>query len=239
MLIIPSIDILDDKLVRLEKGKYEISIVYSEDPFEVAERFASYGFNLLHLVDLTGSRSGKINIFDLIIRFSQELKLKINFGGGIRSVEDVELLFGYNVNKIVIGSLSVIEKPLFEKIISRFGVSNIICAIDSSYENLKVRGWTDQTYITIQDHIAYCQGFGIDTFLCTDIERDGMLYGPNLNLYKKLAEQFPDIQVIASGGVSSIEDVKELKSIGLYAVVIGKAIYENKIDLKELAELAR
>ncbi len=239
MLIIPSLDILDGKLVRLEKGKYEISKVYSEDPFEVAERFASYGFNLLHLVDLTGSRFGIIHIFDLIIRISLKLKLKINFGGGIRSLEDVELLFGYDVNKIVIGSLSVTNKPLFEKIISSFGGENIICAIDSSNENLKVRGWTEQTNITIQDHISYCTGLGISTFLCTDIERDGMLNGPNLNLYKNLSEQFPEVQIIASGGVSSIEDVKELKSTGLYAVVIGKAIYENKIDLKELAELAR
>lgn len=239
MLIIPALDILDGKLVRLEKGKYESCKVYSDNPFELAEQFSSYGFDLLHIVDLSGSKNGRICSLDLITKIIDKLKIRIQFGGGIRTLLGAELLFNSGVNKIVIGSISVSDKLEFEKIIKYYGTENIICAIDSYNENIRIKGWTQKTGITIYQHINYCIGLGTNTFLCTDIEHDGMLDGPNINLYKKLITQFPSTQIIASGGVSCVDDIKKLKSIGVYGLVTGKAIYENKIELKELAELAR
>jgi phosphoribosylformimino-5-aminoimidazole carboxamide ribotide isomerase len=239
MKIIPAIDILNGSLVRLEKGNFTTSKVYSADPFKVAEEFSNYGFDQLHIVDLSGSRDGRVSTMELLSRIIYKLNLKVQFGGGIRKSEDAEELFNCGVDKIILGSISVTDKPEFENIIVNYGAAKIICAVDSQKEMLKVKGWTEETGISIYEHISYCKEMGINTFLCTDIERDGMLIGPNFNLYEKLNKKFPDIQIIASGGVSSINDLIKLNSSGIYGVVTGKAIYENKINLKELAELAR
>ena len=239
MLIIPAIDILDGKLVRLEKGDYQTPKVYSDNPFEVAKQFADHGFRLMHIVDLSGSKDGRINTIELLQKIKSELNVKIEFGGGIRSLDDVSKLIDCGVDKIVIGSISITNTNEFEKIVEEVGSKKIVAAIDSDEGLLKVKGWTEQTNITIANHISYCFSINVYTFLCTDIKKDGMLTGPNINLYKNLMDEFPMAQIIASGGVSKIEDVKELKEQNLYAVVIGKAIYENKINLKELAELAR
>lgn len=238
MIIIPAIDILDGKLVRLEKGIYQSHKVYSENPFEIAKQFASHKFDLIHIVDLSGSKDGRINSIDLLKRIKSELKIKIQFGGGIRSLDDALRLVDNGIDKLVIGSISVTNKNEFEKIILHIGSKKIISAIDTENEIIKIKGWTESTDINIYDHLDYCLSKDVETFLCTDINRDGMLTGPNLELYHKLMKQFPDAKIIASGGVSRIEDVQELKSQELYAVVIGKAIYENKIQLKELTELA-
>ena len=239
MLIIPAIDILDGKLVRLEKGDYQTHKVYSDNPFEVAEQFANHGFGLIHIVDLSGSKDGRINTVGLLKKIKSELNVKIEFGGGIRLLDDVKKLVDSGVDKVVIGSISITNKNEFEKIVKEIGSEKIIAAIDSDEGLIKVKGWTEQTNVTIENHIDYCLSLNVDTFLCTDIKKDGMLTGPNINLYKDLMDKFPSTKIIASGGVSRIEDVKELKEQNLYAVVIGKAIYENKINLKELAKLAR
>ena len=236
MIIIPAIDILDGKLVRLEKGIYQSHKVYSENPFGIAKQFADYKFDLIHIVDLSGSKDGKINSIELLKRIKSELKIKIQFGGGIRSLDDALRLVDSGIDKIVIGSISVANKNEFEKIIRHIGSKKIISAIDTENEIIKIKGWTENTDINIFDHINYCLSIGVDTFLCTDIKRDGMLTGSNLKLYHKLMKKFPEAKIIASGGVCRIEDVQELKSQELYAVVIGKAIYENKNQLKELAE---
>jgi phosphoribosylformimino-5-aminoimidazole carboxamide ribotide isomerase len=238
MLIIPAIDILDGKLVRLEKGDYQTQKIYSDNPFEVAKQFAEHGFDLIHIVDLSGSKDGRINSSELLKKIKYDLNVKIEFGGGIRLLDDVIKLIDCGVDKIVIGSISITNKNEFRKIVKEIGSEKIVAAIDSVDGLIKVKGWTEQTNITIENHVDYCLSLNVNTFLCTDIKKDGMLTGPNINLYKNLMVEFPSTKIIASGGVSRIKDVKELKKQNLYAVVIGKAIYENKINLKELAKLA-
>ncbi len=225
MLIIPAIDILDGKLVRLEKGNYNSGKVYSDDPFSVASIFDEIGFDLIHIVDLSGSKEGKIQTIDLLKKIKSNLKIKIQFGGGIRSADDVKLLLEIQVDFLVIGSLSIINPEEYEK-------------IDSKNELVRIKGWTQNSQISVYDHIEFCFSKGTTKFLCTDITKDGMLSGPNLSLYKKIKELFPQINLIASGGISSLSDVLELKEINIYGAVIGKAIYENKIDLKELKKIA-
>jgi phosphoribosylformimino-5-aminoimidazole carboxamide ribotide isomerase len=238
MLIIPALDILDGKLVRLEKGNYQSNKVYSDNPIEVAEQFVEHGFGLIHVIDLLGSKDGKISTMHLLWRIKSQLKVKIQFGGGIRSLDDVKLLMDCGLDKIIIGSISVTNKTEFEKIIQYAGPEKIIISIDTNNELIKVKGWTEQTGISIQDHINYCISLNLKTFLCTDINKDGMLTGPNILLYRNLMNQFPSVDIIASGGVSKLKDVEELKLQKLYAVVIGKAIYENKIKLMELSKIA-
>jgi phosphoribosylformimino-5-aminoimidazole carboxamide ribotide isomerase len=239
MLIIPAIDILKGKLVRLEKGDYKTNKVYSDNPFGVAQQFANQGFDLIHIVDLLGSKDGGIETIDLLKKIKSELKIKIQFGGGIRSLDDVKRLMDCDIDRIIIGSISITNKTEFEKIIQYVGAGKIITSIDTDNELIKVKGWAEQTGISIKDHISYCNSLNLKTFLCTDINKDGMMTGPNIMLYKKLMSQFPLANIIASGGVSSLKDLEDLRLQKLYAVVIGKAIYENKISLKELSKLAR
>lgn len=238
MKIIPAIDILDNKLVRLEKGDYNSSKIYSEDPVEAAKRFYNAGFNLLHIVDLSGSKTGKISVTETIKRIKNETKLKIQFGGGIRSVADAKKLIDSGIDKLIIGSISVSDKNEFEKIILNVGSQKIIAAVDVKHDFVMIKGWTLDSNIKINDHINYCLSFGLETFLCTDIKKDGMLTGPNINLYKKLHKDFSSIKIIASGGVSNFKDLQKLSELDLYGAVVGKAIYENKIDLKELKKIA-
>lgn len=238
MLIIPAIDILDGKLVRLEKGNYNSSKVYSDDPFSVASQFAEAGFDLIHIVDLSGSKEGRIQTTDLLKKIKSNLGIKIQFGGGIRSADDAKLLLEIEVDFLVIGSLSVINPEEYEKITSLAGSDKIVNAIDSENESVRIKGWTENSQISVYDHIEFCFSKGTTKFLCTDITKDGMLSGPNLFLYKKIKELFPQIDLIASGGISSLSDVSELKKIDIYGAVVGKATYENKISLKELNKLA-
>jgi phosphoribosylformimino-5-aminoimidazole carboxamide ribotide isomerase len=237
MKIIPAIDILDNKLVRLQRGDYQSSKIYSENPVDVAKKFYEAGFEWLHIVDVSGSKSGKISTIDLLKEIKNQTRLKIQFGGGIRSLEDAKQLIN-SVDKIIIGSLSVTNKNEFEKIISEIGEQKIICAVDVKDEKVMIKGWTVDSELKLQNHIDYCSSVGIKTFLVTDISRDGMLSGPNINLYEKLKANYPALNFIASGGVSGLADLVNLKKINLYAVVVGKAIYENKITLKELKEIA-
>lgn len=237
MKIIPVIDILDNKLVRLEKGKFQSSKIYLDNPLEVAKTFDGFGFEWLHIVDLSGSKSGKISTIDLLDKIKNQTRLKIQFGGGIRSLADAKQLINY-VDRIIIGSLSVTDKNEFEKIISEIGEQKIICAVDVKDEKVMIKGWTVDSELTLQNHIDYCSSVGIKNFLVTDIQRDGMLSGPNIILYSKLITNYPSLNFIASGGISSYDDLINLKKINSYAVVVGKAIYEKKISLKELKEIA-
>lgn len=238
MKIIPAIDILDHKLVRLEKGDYNSAKVYSDDPFRMALTFSDFGFEWIHIVDLSGAKTGKLSVTELINKIKRETKLKIQFGGGIRNLYDANKLIDVGVDRLVIGSISVTNKSEFEKIISAFGAENIIAAIDVKDDFVMIKGWTENSEIRLDEHINYCLSKNVITFLCTDIKKDGMLSGPNLKLYKNLLNKFPSANVIASGGLSSLQDLTELKELKIYAAVVGKAIYENKIDLKELRKIA-
>ncbi|MEP0861943.1 MAG: 1-(5-phosphoribosyl)-5-[(5-phosphoribosylamino)methylideneamino]imidazole-4-carboxamide isomerase [Ignavibacterium sp.] len=238
MKIIPAIDILDNKLVRLEKGEYNSAKVYSDDPLEMARTFSDFDFEWLHIVDLSGAKSGKLFITELIGRIKTETKLKIQVGGGIRNLSDAKMLIDKGVDRLVIGSISVIDKQEFEKIISEIGPEKIIASVDVKDDYVMVKGWTLNSKVRLSDHIKYCLSKNVKSFLCTDIKKDGMLTGPNLELYKNLLSEFPFADLIASGGISSLQDLIALKELNIYAAVVGKAIYENKIDLKELKKIA-
>ena len=237
MLIIPAIDLYENKIVRLKKGDFNQVTFYEQTPLEKAKEFEQHGFEWLHIVDLLGSKSGTITVEEIIREVKKETKLKLEFGGGVRDSQTVSHLFDFGVDKIILGSISVKNKNEFEAIVKNFPSQNFIIAVDALDEKLAVSGWTEATAISIYEHIEYCLQFGLTHFLCTDISKDGMLTGTNIELYKKILARFPNINIIASGGIKDLDDVIKVKDINPYGVVIGKAIYENKIDLKELAEV--
>lgn len=238
MLIIPAIDIYENSIVRLKRGNFDNITYYKNTPLQQAKIFESYGFSRIHIVDLLGSKNGKLTSIESIEKIKQETKLEIEFGGGIRDVKTVIELFNLGVDFVIIGSLPIKNKKEFELIIHNFSPDRIIAVIDSLNEMIKIGGWTEETKISIYDHIEYCTELGIKKFLCTDITKDGMLTGTNIALYKKIMTKYPAIDLIASGGVKDIDDIKKLNELNPYAVVVGKAIYEEKIDLTELAKVA-
>ena len=239
MLIIPSIDILRGKVVRLAQGDFNKVTYYDFEPIEMAKSLESYGFTHLHIVDLLGSKCGEITTLETIKEIRKYTKLKLQFGGGIRSYANVKVLTDNGINRIVIGSMSVTNKPEFERIVKDFGADKIIVAADALAGKIRIKGWTEDSGILLTDHIEYCRSLGINIFLCTDISQDGMLEGPSSGLYKNLMEEFENIQLIASGGVSSNKNIESLKVIDVYAAVVGRAIYENKLDAKELAKIGK
>jgi len=238
MLVIPAIDIYENSIVRLKKGDFESITFYKNTPFQQAKLYDSLGFQFVHIVDLVGSKTGKLTALKSIEEIKAATRLKIEFGGGIRDEKTVSELFSAGIDFVIIGSLSVKNRTEFELILSNYPAEKIIAAIDTKDEKLKIDGWIEDTSISIYSHIEYCSTLGIRKFLCTDILKDGILTGTNINLYKKIMNKYKDIQLIASGGVKDIEDLKTLKKINPYAVVVGKAIYEEKINLKELAKFA-
>lgn len=238
MLIIPAIDIIDSKVVRLSKGKYDSVVTYSKSPLEQAIIYDDLGFEWLHVVDLSGSKEGKINTTKIIEDIKEQTNLKLEFGGGIRSKSDVVHLNNLGVDGIIIGSLSVTDKLEFESIFTNVAPDKIIIAADVLDKMIRIKGWTENSNIHLFDHIEYCSGLGIKNYLCTDIAVDGMLTGPSFNLYNETLKKYPEIKLTASGGVSCLNDVLKLRELPIRGVVIGKAIYENKINIKELAKLA-
>jgi len=237
MLIIPAIDLYENKIVRLRKGDFNQVTFYDHTPLAQAKEFARYGFEWIHMVDLLGSKMGTISVEEVIRIVKEETNLKIEFGGGVRNSQMVSQLFDIGIDKIILGSISVNNKSEFEAIVKCFPPQNFIVAVDARDEKLAVSGWTESTTISIYEQMEYCLQFGLTHFLCTDISKDGMLTGTNIDLYKKILAHFPTINLIASGGIKDLDDVKKVKEINPYGVVIGKAIYENKIDLRELAEI--
>ncbi len=238
MLIIPAIDIYNNSIVRLKRGDFDNITYYKNTPLQQAKIFESHGFGIIHIVDLLGSKNGKLTSLESIEKIKSETKLQVEFGGGIRDVKTVAELFNAGVDYVVIGTLPVRNKKEFELIIENYSPGKIVAVIDSMEEKLKIGGWTESTKISIYDHIEYCSGLGIKKYLCTDITKDGMLTGPNIDLYKKIMKNYPGIDLIASGGVKDMDDINKLNELNPYAVVVGKAIYEEKIDLKELAKVA-
>ncbi len=238
MLIIPAIDIIDNSVVRLTEGRYDEVKKYNSTPVEQAVKFDKLGFEWLHVIDLIASRDGTINTINIITEIKAKTELKLEFGGGIRSFNDVNELIEAGVDRVIIGSMSVKDKSDFEKAASEFGPDKIVVASDVLNEFIQIKGWTENSGVSISDHIEYCRALGLDTFLVTDIKKDGLLMGPSKELYKNLLNDYPSIKLIASGGVSKMMDLQELRGLNCYAAVVGKAIYENKIDMKELSEFA-
>ena len=238
MLIIPAIDIYKGKVVRLLKGDYKKVTVYNNSPIEQAKEFERYGIKRIHIVDLQGSKEGKFFIEGIIKEIKSGTDLDLQVGGGIRSIEQVHLLNDLEVDYFVIGSVSVINKSLFESIVEKFGAEKVIIASDVMDNKVAVKGWTELTEVTLESHIEYCLSLNVKQFLCTDISRDGLLTGSNVELYKVIKEKYPDVFLIASGGFSSMQELGRLREAKAEAVIIGKAIYEGVIKLEEISKIA-
>ncbi len=237
MKIIPAIDIINGKCVRLTKGDYTQQKVYNENPVEVAKQFAGAGFKRLHIVDLDGAKAGVIMNMAVLENIAASVDMVIDFGGGVKKITDVEDILNAGASMVTIGSLAVKHTEVLEEWLMEFGVDNFLIGADVLNENVKISGWLQDGGINIFDFVGKMIDVGVTNIFCTDISKDGMMQGPAIELYKKIIEQYPEINLTASGGVSNIDDVKRLKEIGCSGVIIGKAIYENLVTLDELIKL--
>lgn len=235
MRIIPAIDIIDGKCVRLTKGDYNTQITYSENPLEVAKMFEDNGIRYLHLVDLDGAKSKSIVNHKVLRSIASNTSLKIDFGGGIKSDEDARIAFENGADQITGGSIAVENPELFLKWLSEYGAEKIILGADSKNRKIATHGWLKESEADVLDFIVEYEKKGAKYVICTDIAKDGMLQGASEELYKEIIEK-TDVHLIASGGVTTIEDIRSLKALGCEGAIIGKAIYEGKISLKELEE---
>jgi phosphoribosylformimino-5-aminoimidazole carboxamide ribotide isomerase len=234
MRIIPAIDVIDGKCVRLTQGDYDQKKIYNENPIEVAKSFEDAGIRYLHLVDLDGAKAGKVTNWKVIEGITSATSLDVDFGGGIKTEGEVKALFSAGVKQINLGSIAVKNPTLVEGWIAKFGVDTIILSADVKNEMIAISGWLENATLNLFDFVNDYAGKGIQYVTCTDISTDGMLTGPNVNLYKKILHRFPAIRLIASGGVSSMADLTDLKKSGVEGVIVGKAIYEGRIQLKDL-----
>jgi len=237
MRIIPAIDIIDGKCVRLKQGDYTQKKVYSENPLDVAKSFEDAGLTHLHLVDLDGAKAGKVISWQVVELLTSQTRLKVDFGGGIKTTEEVTRLLDMGVSQVNLGSVAVKDPEKISDWIKEFGSDKIILSADVKNEMISINGWQQDSAINI---VTFLRGYiqrGIEHVTCTDISTDGMLTGPNVELYKKILLSFPQLHLIASGGVSCVEDLHELKQIGADGVIVGKAIYEGKITLEELKNI--
>lgn len=236
MLIIPAIDIIDGKCVRLTEGDYSQKTVYRENPLEVAKEFEAAGLSRLHLVDLDGAKAGAVKNWKVLENITQHTSLEIDFGGGIKTEKDLQIVFDSGAHYATIGSIAVKDPTLFESWLTKYGAEKFLLGADVKQEKIAISGWLETTDITILDFIKTYIDKGVKQIFCTDVSKDGKLEGPSLELYKKIIAAYPTLHFIASGGVATIKDVEELASIGCSGVIIGKAIYENRITLKELSQ---
>ncbi len=239
MDIIPAIDIIDGKCVRLTKGDYNICKTYSDNPLDMALQFQDAGIRRLHLVDLDGARSKHIVNYPTLESIATHTDLTIDFGGGIKARTDLETALGCGAQMVTVGSTAVEHPELMQEWISEFGQEHIILGADARDGKISVNGWKEDSAIELDDFIGDYMKKGISKVLCTDINKDGMLQGPSVELYRQLLAKFPDIYLIASGGVSSVDDLMRLKEAGLPAAIVGKAYYEGRITLQQLSELSQ
>ncbi len=237
MTIIPAIDIINGKCVRLTKGDYAQQKVYNDNPVEVAKQFEDAGIKRLHIVDLDGAKSGKIINLDVLEKIAAATKLDIDFGGGVKNITDVSDIFNAGAAMVTIGSLAVKHPEVLEEWLMEFGANKFFIGADVLDEKIKISGWLEDSGINIFDFIGSMISLGTTNIFCTDISKDGVMQGPSIELYKKIIEQHPEINLVASGGVSNIDDVKELKAIRCTGAIIGKAFYEGKITLQELSTI--
>ncbi|MDP1974107.1 1-(5-phosphoribosyl)-5-[(5-phosphoribosylamino)methylideneamino]imidazole-4-carboxamide isomerase [Sediminibacterium sp.] len=234
MEIIPAIDIIDGKCVRLTEGDYSQKTIYNENPLEVAKSFENAGIKRLHLVDLDGAKAGKVINWKVLESIAKNTQLVIDFGGGIKKETDLKLVFESGAALATIGSLAVKEPALFESWLNHYGANKFLLGADVKGENIAIGGWLETTNETIIEFIHNYTLKGVTQLFCTDISKDGKLEGPSIELYKKIIQQFPELYFIASGGVSSMKDIEELRLIGCSGVIVGKAIYEGRIKMNEL-----
>lgn len=236
MRIIPAIDIIDGKCVRLSKGDYSTKIIYNENPLEVAKAFEAHGIEYLHLVDLDGAKSSQIVNHKILEQIATQTHLKIDFGGGLKSDADLKIAFESGANQITGGSIAVKNRAVFESWITQYGSGSIILGADAMNEKVAVSGWLEDSNLDLIPFIQDYQNKGIQYVICTDIAKDGMLEGPSFDLYATILAKTKGIKLIASGGISSFEELPKLAAMGCEGTIIGKAIYEGRITLKQLEE---
>ncbi len=239
MQIIPAIDIIDGKCVRLTQGDYAQKTIYNENPLEVALAFEDAGLERLHLVDLDGARAGKVTNWKVLEMIAGKTKLSIDFGGGIKQEEDVSIVFNSGAQWATIGSLAVKDEVRFVQWLQTYGAARFLLGADVKDEKIAIGGWLETTDIWILDFIQRYMDHGIQQLFCTDVSKDGKLEGPSLELYRRIIEQFPALHFIASGGVSSMQDIEALQQAGCAGAIVGKAIYENRITLQELTAFSK
>lgn len=238
MLIFPAIDLYGGKAVRLFKGDYNQMTVYSDDPVSVAKAFEKCGATCIHLVDLEGAKTGETPNLDVISRIVSETSLFAEVGGGIRSFETIEKYLAAGVSRVILGTAAVTEKGFVAECVKRYGDA-VAVGVDIRDGYVAIRGWTESSALRYENFLATLADIGVKTVICTDISRDGAMRGANHTLYGELSKAFPTIDFIASGGVSSIDDVKTLAEMNLYGAIIGKAYYTGAIDLAEAIEVTK
>ncbi len=232
--IIPAIDIIDGKCVRLSQGDYNSKKVYNEDPLEVAKEFENHGIKRLHLVDLDGAKAGRIINYKVLERIAGKTNLIIDFGGGLKSSEDLYIAFESGAQMVTGGSIAVKNSDEFKSWIEQYGSEKIILGADAKDNKIAVTGWLEETDQQLIPFIKDYTQKGIQKVICTDISKDGMLQGPAIELYKEILSELPELYLVASGGVSGIADIEKLAEAQIPAVIFGKAIFEGKMNLKEL-----
>lgn len=237
MIILPAIDLLGRKAVRLLKGDYNQVTVYSDSPLEVAEKFKSLGATHIHMVDLDGAKYGTAPNMDIVAEVAEKTGLFIEIGGGIRSMETVKKYIDAGIYRVILGTAAICDEDFLKEAINAYG-EKIAVGADVKDGKIAVKGWLEQSDVTLDEFFLKMQDLGVKNIICTDISRDGAMRGTNLELYRELSEKY-SLDITASGGVSSIEDVKRLREMNLYGAIIGKAYYTGAVDLKEAIEVAR
>ena len=240
MRIIPAIDIIDGKCVRLTKGDYNTKKIYNENPLEVAKEFEAAGIEFLHVVDLDGAKASQIINYKVLEQIASKTNLKIDFGGGLKSNKDLEIAFNSGANQITGGSIAVKNSDIFESWIAKYGAQKIILGADfypdSAGGKIATNGWQEESTLELIPFIKGYQNKGIQYVICTDISKDGMLQGPSFEVYKEIITEVKNVKLIASGGISTFDELPRLAESGCEGVIIGKAIYEKKISLKQLEQ---
>ena len=235
--LIPAIDIIDGKCVRLTKGDYTTTKIYNEDPLEVALEIESYGLQRLHVVDLDGAKSKHVVNYQILNRIASRTSLKIDFGGGVKSDEDLTIAFDNGAHLVTVGSIASQKPELFLKWMEQYGNDKMILGADTRDGYISVNGWKEESAQQLLPFLGEYMAHGVKNVLCTDIHKDGMLQGPSIGLYKEIMAIYPKMHLIASGGVSSLDDIRQLNDAGIPAVVFGKALYEGHFTLRELTSL--
>ncbi|PSG88774.1 1-(5-phosphoribosyl)-5-[(5-phosphoribosylamino)methylideneamino]imidazole-4-carboxamide isomerase [Aurantibacter aestuarii] len=234
MRIIPAIDIIDGKCVRLSKGDYNTKKIYNESPLEVAKEFQDAGIEYLHVVDLDGAKAKHIVNHKVLEQIASKTNLKIDFGGGLKTNEDLNIAFNSGASQITGGSIAVKNPEIFQEWLTKFGSDKIILGADCNNENIAISGWLEESDLKVIPFIQNYQSKGVSYVICTDISKDGMLEGPSFDLYQRILNETKGIKLIASGGISTFDELPKLAELGCEGIIIGKAIYENRISLKQL-----
>ncbi len=232
--LIPAIDVIDGKCVRLSQGEYDSKKIYNENPLEVAKEFEAHGLKRLHVVDLDGAASKHVVNYRTLELLAEHTSLVIDFGGGIKTDDDLRIAFNSGAQMVTVGSVAVKEPALFEKWLDKYGSERVILGADTKNGKIAVNGWKEESQTELMPFLGQYIKKGVTKVLCTDISCDGMLQGPSTALYRHIMEVYPDLYLIASGGVACTDDIRKLEEAGIPAVVFGKALYEGRISLKEL-----